>query len=79
MVMRYHQIEAAENDRAKTAFNTKEDNWEFELLPFGLKTAAATFQSIINVVLSGLTESRYFVFIDDIVMYTSHSPSMIAS
>ena len=54
MVKGYHQIEMTE-DRAKTAFSTKEGQWEYKLLPFGLKTAPATFQRMMNVVLSGLT------------------------
>lgn len=69
MVMGYHQIEVAEHDRAKTAFSTKEGHWEYRRLPFGLKTAPATFQRMMNVVLSGLTGSRCFVFLDDIVIY----------
>ena len=69
MVMGYHQIEVAEQDRAKTAFSTKEGHWEYKRLPFGLKTAPATFQRMMNVVLSGLTGSRCFVFLDDIVVY----------
>jgi hypothetical protein len=39
MVMGYHQIEAAELDRANTALRTKEGHWEYKRLPFGLKTA----------------------------------------
>ena len=69
MVMGYHQIEMTEEDRAKTAFSTKEGHWEYKRLPFGLKTAPATFQRMMNVVLSGLTGSRCFVFLDDIVVY----------
>ena len=38
-------------------------------MPFGLKTAPATFQRMMNVVLSGLTGSRFFVFLDDTVVY----------
>jgi hypothetical protein len=69
MVMGYHQIEVAEQDRAKTAFSTKEGHWEYILLTFGLKTVPATFQRMMNVVLSGLTGSRCFVFLDDTVVY----------
>ena len=69
MVMGYHQIEMAEEDRAKTAFSTKDGHWEYTRLPFGLKTAPATFQRMMNVVLSGLTGSHCFVFLDDIVVY----------
>jgi transposase InsO family protein len=69
MVMGYHQIEVAEKDRAITAFSTKEGHWEYKRLPFGLKTAPATFQRMMNVAMSGLTGSRCFVFLDDICVY----------
>ena len=69
MVMGYRQLEMAEEDRAKTAFSTKEGHWEYKRLPFGLKTAPATFQRTMNVVLSGLTGSHCFIFLDDIVVY----------
>jgi hypothetical protein len=59
----------AEEARAKTAFSTKEGHWEYRRLPFGLKTAPVTFHIMMNVVLSGLTGSRCFVFLDDIVVY----------
>jgi hypothetical protein len=69
MVMGYHQIELNPEDRDKTAFSTKHGHWAYKRMPFGLKTAPATFQSMMNSVLSGLTGSRCFVFLDDIVIY----------
>jgi hypothetical protein len=45
MVMGYHQIELEEGERPKTAFSTKQGHWEYRRLPFGLKTAPATFQN----------------------------------
>jgi hypothetical protein len=69
MAMGYHQIEMAPEDKDKTAFSTKQGHWAYKRLPMGLKTAPATFQSLVNHVLSGLTGSRCFVFLDDIVIY----------
>ena len=63
------KIEVTEQHRAVTAFSTKEGHCEYKRLPFGLKTAPATFQRMMNVVLSGLTGTRCFVFLDDIVVY----------
>ena len=40
-------------------------------MPFGLRTAPATFQKMMNTVLSGLTGTRCFVFLDDIVIYAN--------
>ena len=67
MVMGYHQLKQGEGP--KTAFSTKQGHWEYRRLPFGLKTAPATFQKMMNSVLSGLTGSRCFVYLDDIVIY----------
>jgi hypothetical protein len=39
MVMGYHQIELEEEDKENTAFSTKNGHWEYQRLPFGLKTA----------------------------------------
>jgi hypothetical protein len=66
--MGYHQIELETGEGPKTAFNTKQGHWEYLRLPFGLKTAPATFQKM-NSVLSGQTVTRCFVYLDDIVLY----------
>ena len=44
MIMGYHQIELEPGDGPKTAFSTKQGHWEYKRLPFGLKTAPATFK-----------------------------------
>jgi len=69
MVMGYHQIELAPGEGPKTAFSTKQGHWEYRILPFGLKMAPATFKKMMNSVLSGLTGTRCFVYLDDIVIY----------
>ncbi|PNF26465.1 hypothetical protein B7P43_G15375 [Cryptotermes secundus] len=58
MVMGYHKIELDPKDREKPAFSSKQGHWEYRRMPFGLKTASATFQSMMNSVLSGFTGSR---------------------
>ena len=69
MAMGYHQIELEHGDGPKTAFSTKQGHWEYLRLPFGLKTAPATFQKMMNSVLSRLTGTCCFVYLDDIVLY----------
>lgn len=71
MIQGYHQIEMNPEDKDKTAFSTKQGHWQYKRLPFGLKTAPSTFQRMMNNVLSGLTGSRCFVFLDDVVLYAS--------
>jgi hypothetical protein len=69
MAMGYHQIELEAGEGPKTTFRTKQGHWEYLRLPFGLKTAPATFQKMMNSVMSGLTGTRCFVYLDDIVLY----------
>jgi hypothetical protein len=61
MVMGYHQIELEHGEGPKTTFSTKQCHWEYRRLPFGLKTAPATFQRTMNSVLSGLTGTHCFI------------------
>jgi hypothetical protein len=69
--MGYHQINMDPSDVDKTAFSTKSGHWAYRHLPFGLKTAPATFQKMMNNVLCGLTGTRYFAFLDNIVIYAN--------
>ena len=47
----YWQIPMAEESKDKTAFTTPFGFFEFEVMPFGLHSAPATFQRMINHVL----------------------------
>lgn len=65
----YWQIPIAKEDQCKTAFSTNTGHYEFTRMPFGLKAAPATFQRLMNNVLSGTLGSRCLVYLDDIVIY----------
>ena len=69
MVMDYHQIELEPGEEPKRPFSTKQGHWEYLRLPFGLKTAPAIFQKMMNSLLSVLTGTRCFVYFDDVVLY----------
>jgi len=71
IAMGYHQIDMEPSDIDKTAFSTKEGHWAYKRMSFGLKTAPATFQKIMNNILSGLNDTRCFVFLDNIVIYAN--------
>ena len=68
LAMGYHQIDIDPSGIDKTSFSTKERHWAYKRMALGLKTAPATFQRLMNNVLSGLTGTRCFVFLD-IVIY----------
>ena len=67
----YWQIEVDERDREKTAFVTPDGLHEFKVLPFGLCSAPATFQRMMDTVLSGLKWQSCLVYLDDVVVFSS--------
>ena len=64
----YWQVEVAPKDREKTAFCTQEGLFEFNVMPFGLCNAPATFQRLMDCVLAGLQWATCLVYIDDIII-----------
>ncbi|KAL6418728.1 hypothetical protein ACFW04_011837 [Cataglyphis niger] len=65
----FHQILMASKDAPKTAFSTPYGHYQFKRMPFGLKNAPATFQRLMDNVLSGLQGNELFIYMDDIVIY----------
>ena len=57
-----------EADQQKTAFNTSEGLYQFNMMPLGLCNASATFQRLMDRVLHGLKWHSCLVYIDDIVV-----------
>ncbi|UYV84342.1 K02A2.6-like, partial [Cordylochernes scorpioides] len=67
----YWQIEVDDKDREKTAFITPDGFYEFNVMPFGLFNAPATFERMIDNVLRGLKWDMCLYYLDDIVVYGS--------
>jgi len=67
----YWQVSIAEQDKKKTVFVTTDGLFEFNVLPFGLSNAPATFQRIINSVLGALRWDLCLVYLDDIIVFIS--------
>jgi len=64
----YHQIPMHEEHKKKTAFSIPYGHFEFNKMPFG-KNTSATFQKLMNFVLTGIQGLRYLVYLNDIVIY----------
>lgn len=66
----YWQVGIREEDKSKTAFACGSGLYEFNVVPFGLCNAPATFQRMINKVLSGLLWRVCLAYLDDIVIFS---------
>ena len=64
----YWQVEVEEKDRDKTAFCTREGLFHFNVMPFGLCNAPATFQRLMDMLLAGLLWESCLVYIDDVII-----------
>ena len=60
----------APEDRHKTAFRTILGNFEWCVMPFGLKGAPSTFQAIMNSMFFDLLGNGVLVYMDDVLVYT---------
>jgi transposase InsO family protein len=63
-------IPVAPEDRAKTAFTTKEGLFEFVSMPFGLRNAPATLQRFVNTLLQDLIGKCCVIYLDDCLIYS---------
>lgn len=65
----YHQVPMAEESQPLTAFVTHQGLFEYTRMPFGLCNAPATFQRLMDTVLSGLKWKKCLVYLDDIIIF----------
>ena len=65
----YWQVRLSEDAKPKTAFATHSGLFQFNVMPFGLCNAPATFERLMSQVMRGLHWKRCLVYIDDILVF----------
>ena len=65
----YWQIAMREEDKEKTAFTSHIGLYQFELMPFGLCNAPATFEAMMETLLSDLLWRKCLVYLDDVIVF----------
>jgi hypothetical protein len=67
----YWQIPLNSESKEKTALATDSGLCEFNVMPFGLCNAPATFQRFMDATLAGLKWKNLVVYMDDIIIFSS--------
>ena len=66
----YHRLRIRKGDEWKTAFRTRYDHFEYQVLFFGFTNALASFQVYINRVLAEKLNVCVIVYLNDIIVYS---------
>jgi hypothetical protein len=74
----YNQIKLKKEDEEKTAFITPYGVFCYQVMPFGLKNAGATYQRMMQNCLGSQIGRNIQVYIDDVVITTREEKSLIS-
>ena len=78
LLMGYHQVSMSEKDRYKTAFITHRGLFVYNVMPFGLCNAPATFQRVMEKILGSLVGHGVLVYLDDVLLYAEDAKQLLA-
>ncbi len=67
----YWSMPLEEQDKEKTAFSVPRGKYEFNVTPYGLCNAGASYQRLMDLCLSGLPADHVLAYMDDIAVYSN--------
>ena len=73
----YHQIQMHPHDVEKTNFITPRGLYYYNVMPFGLKNAGATYQRLVTKIFQLLIGKTMEVYIDDMLVKSKESPDHV--
>ena len=74
----FHQIRMDPHDQYKTAFRTCMGQYEFKVMPFGLRGAPGTFQAVMNHMFFPYIGKGVIAYLDDLLVYSKDVDSHVA-
>ena len=74
----FWQILVDPRDRAKTAFVTRHGLFEWNVMPMGLSNSPATFQRMMESVLTGMLHQFVLCYIDDVCVHSDNFDEHLA-
>jgi len=79
LLMGYHQIAIKPEDRLKTAFFAEQGLYMFNLMPFGLCNAPATFQRLMDRIFVEDLFKDILAYLDDLLVYGKSIDEVLTS
>ncbi|KAL0378307.1 UNVERIFIED_CONTAM: Transposon Ty3-G Gag-Pol polyprotein [Sesamum radiatum] len=73
----YNQISLEPQDQEKTSFVTEQGTFCYQVMPFGLKNAGATYQRLVNKAFKHMIGRNMEVYIDDMLVKSPDKDSHI--
>ena len=70
LVSGYWQVPLDQDAQEKAAFVTRGGLWKWRVLPFGLTSAPATFERLMEQVLKGLQWKSLLLYLDDVIVFS---------
>lgn len=71
MSREFHQIPVHPKDIPKTVFSAESGHYKYLRMSIGLKNAPTSFQRMMNSILQNLIGEICFVYLDDIIIFSS--------
>jgi len=77
LLLGYWQVPLSPDAQDKAAFITRNGFWKWKVLPFGLTSALATFQRLMEQALSGLHWKTLLIYLDDVIVISPDFPTSV--
>ena len=78
LISGYWQVPLDEDAQEKSAFVTRSGLWRWKVLPFGLTSAPATFERLMERVLHGLQWKSLLLYLDDVIIFSTDFASHLS-